>query len=164
MSVRRVVVASMVLAMILTTMGTGRANSGFDKRSLRGTWGFSASGRVLGQQATAVGLITADGKGVCTTSIRFNITGIVFPLASSECTYDVNADGTGQIHSTFPIVDITSVSFLTDFVIIEARKEFHFILSDDPNVPEDGTVANGVATRQGSRPPASHPDKEDSER
>ena len=97
MSVRRVVVASMVLAMILTTMGTGWANSGFDKRSLRGTWGFSASGRVLGQQATAVGLITADGKGVCTTSIRFNITGIVFPLASSECTYDVNADGTGQI-------------------------------------------------------------------
>src|SRR6266704_6924211 len=77
MSVRRVVVASMVLAIILTTMGTGWANSGFDKRSLRGTWGFSASGRVLGQQATAVGLITADGKGVCTTSIRFNITGIL---------------------------------------------------------------------------------------
>jgi len=49
-------------------------------------------------------------------------------------------------------------------VIIEARNEFHFILSDDPNVPEEGTVANGVARRQGSRPPASHPDKEDSER
>jgi hypothetical protein len=148
MNVRRVVVASMVLTIVLTTMGTGWANNGFDDRSLRGIWGFSASGRVLGQQAAAVGLITADGQGVCTTSARLNVNGQVATLVSSACTYEVNVDGTGQINSTFPTGPSTSVSFLTDLVIIKARKEFHFIVSDDPNVA-GGTVANGVAKRQG---------------
>src|SRR2546422_10713369 len=56
MSVRRVVVASMVLAMMLNTMGIGWANCGCDKGSIRGTWGFPAAGRKVVQQVIVVGM------------------------------------------------------------------------------------------------------------
>ena len=145
MSARRIAVMSIMLAGILASIGIGprwAESKTFNERSLRGTWGFSASGTVGGQPATAVGLLTFDGQGGCETSARLNANGVVIALTSTNCSYTVNADGTGTINSTFAVG-----SFVTDLVIVEPNKEFHFIISDTVGAP-GGTVAGGVAKRQ----------------
>ena len=142
MSARRIIAASVVLTVILASVGsTSASNKNFSERSLRGAWPFSASGTVGGAQAAAVGIITFDGAGACTTVARLNVGGAVSSLTSTTCSYTVNADGTGAITSTFPGLPQT---FLTDLVIVERKEEFLFIISDSAGA----TVASGVSKRQ----------------
>ena len=139
----------MILCLILMVMlgiaTTAQAENRFSERSLRGSWGFSASGTVFPPAlpsptpAAAVGLMSFDGEGGCAFRDRINIGGMATPdfRDSFECRYSVNPDGTGSI----------SVSFVNEpgpvplsFVIINQR-ELRFIRTD-------AGVAEGVAKRR----------------
>jgi hypothetical protein len=112
----------------------------FGNHSLRGTWGFSASGVLDGIGAgNAVGLYTFDGRGGCTFSETLNLSGIgSFPRTAEACTYSVNEDGTGTATRTFADASTSDIAF----VIIHRGRELHFIVTDK------GTVVNGVARLQ----------------
>jgi hypothetical protein len=147
---KRSYVAMMIVAALIVFSGSSEADNDdrFTERSLRGSWGFSAAGflavRATGSHtpASAVGLLTFDGRGECTDEAKLNSAGTVVSLTSITCTYTVNPDGTGTIQTTFA----PAGAFTTDFVIIEEKGEFHFIVSD---VAQPGTtVASGVARRQ----------------
>jgi hypothetical protein len=139
MSAKRIYAAVTVLAAVLSYAGTSQADGPFALRSLRGTWGFSASGTLAGAPAAAVGLVTFDGAGGCVESARLNAGGVVIALTSVQCSYTVNSDGSGSLNVTFA----PAGQFTADLVILDAG-EFHFIVSD----PTATTVASGVAKTQ----------------
>jgi hypothetical protein len=145
MTARRIYMTVMILATVLVYVDTSQADKAFTPRSIQGTWGVLASGTVEGQAAAAVGLDTFDGVGRCTSSVQLNVGGTVTALTSTECSYTVNPDGTGSMTVTYagPLGPFTA-----DFVIVDANKEFHFIISDGFG---GGTVASGVAKRQDHR-------------
>lgn len=139
-------VAIAVGAMIAPS--TSDASQAFSNRSVRGTWGFSASGTIVppalpsATPAVAVGIIKFDGNGECTFTDQINIGGNAIPSTgfrtSSSCDYSVSSDGTGTIGVSFP--GDPGPTPLT-FVIVDEGKELHFIRTD-------AGVANGVAKRQ----------------
>ncbi len=122
------------LSAIVVLMGVTRPGSaeagGFDNKSLKGAFGFSASGIIvapnpLAGPAVAVGIFTGDGAGGCSISDTINVAvlGIVARTTIS-CTYSVNPDGTGTITPTFgPPFGVTPSSF----VIVDKENEFRFI-------------------------------------
>lgn len=154
---KRRLTAAVVLVLALTVIGIGTilvpstsaaGRQGFTDKTIKGSWGFSASGTILppalptATPAAAVGVIEFDGNGGCTFTDQINIGGAAIPATgfrtSISCGYGVNSDGTGTI----------SVSFLDDpaptpltFVIVDNAKEFHFIRTD-------AVVASGTAKRQ----------------
>lgn len=136
--------AVMVIAALVAFSATSDAGEHFTLQSLRGAWGFSASGTLGGGtvQAAAVGLITFDGVGGCVDEARLNAGGTVVALTSVTCSYTVNSDGTGTLIATFA----PAGAFTTDFVLVDNAKEFHFIVSD--TAQPGATVASGVAKRQ----------------
>lgn len=148
MSKRRTYMGVIILAAVLTYGGTSQADQQFTLRSLRGTFGFSGSGVLLGAPAAVVGLTSFDGAGGCAISARLNAAAVgdaVVPLVSIACAYNVNPDGTGSQTITFAGLFGPPFSpFTSDFVIVDAKKELPFILS---NATGD-TVASGVAKRQ----------------
>jgi hypothetical protein len=135
------VVPMMVAAVVFLANSTARADGKFSLKSIRGTYGFSASGTLRGFPAAAVGLNSFDGKGGCAISVQLNslAVGGLIHMDTIACTYTVNADGTGVINSTFPIG-----MFRSDIVIIN-DDEVDFVLSN--SIPGD-VVASGVAKRQ----------------
>lgn len=144
MIARRHYLALMVTAALVAFSASSEAEQHFTLQSLRGAWGFSASGTlgpgIVGPAAVpaaAVGLIDFDGVGGCTETAKLNA-GAVIPLISTACSYTVTSDGFGSLTVTFG-----PLTFTADFVIVDVAKEFHFIVSDAV-----GTVANGVAKRQ----------------
>jgi len=141
MSNRRIYMGVIILAAVLAYGGASQADEPFTLRSLRGTFGFSGSGTLGGASAAVVGLTRFDGVGGCVSTAVLNAAGTVSPLTSTECSYTVNSDGTGSQNLTFgPFGPFTS-----SFVIVDAKKEVHFILSDGFG---GGTVASGVSRRQ----------------
>jgi hypothetical protein len=145
MKTRKVYVTLLMLAGMLASVSTSQAVSSFSLRSLRGTYGFSGSGTLAGGmvQAAVVGVNSFDGAGGCRITARLNAGGMVHSLTSATCSYTVNPNGTGTTTVTFhepPFVG----PFISDFVIVDAKKELRFVLSD----PSGGTVASGVAKRQ----------------
>jgi len=66
-------------------------------------------------------------------------------MSSVECSYTVNADGTGQIHVRFDH-PVFGGPFTSDFVIVDNAKEVPFSISE----ASGGTVATGVAKKQSS--------------
>ncbi|HEX9604269.1 MAG TPA: hypothetical protein VF973_11005, partial [Myxococcales bacterium] len=92
--------------------------------------------------AVAAGIFTFDGSGGCTVTDTLNIgvIGAIGPRVSTSCGYAVNPDGTGTLTVVFPPPLDAPVPL--SFVIVDNRKEFHFIRTDR------GAVAAGIARRQ----------------
>ena len=92
--------------------------------SIKGTYGFSCEGTVVGVGPIAViGVFTADGNGngseVETISFNGEISqGVLFTV-----TYTVNADCTGSFVSTGPDGSV----FHNDFVIDDNKKEIRLM-------------------------------------
>jgi hypothetical protein len=133
-----------ILGAVLAYAGTSQADQQFTLRSLRGTFGFSGSGTFGGAPAAVVGLTSFDGAGGCAISARLNAGGVVTSLTSTTCSYTVNSDGTGSQNVRFAEFGPAAL-FTSDFVIVDAKKELPFILSDGFG---GGTVASGASKRQ----------------
>jgi hypothetical protein len=133
-----------VLALLLNSAmpSSASAERGFDTGSLRGAWGFTASGAIVAFSpplpAVAVGLFEFDGAGTCSISDTINLGGSSFSRTSTFCSYSVQAGGTGTLVAEFP-GDPGPVPL--SFVIIDPRRELRFIRTDVG-------VASGVAHRQ----------------
>ncbi len=118
-----------VVLMGVTSPGSAEAG-GFDNKSLKGAFGFSASGTIvapnpLAGPAVAVGVFTGDGAGGCSISDTINAAPPVgvAPRTSTSCTYSVNPDGTGTITPVFPGFGATPIAF----AIVDNENEFRFI-------------------------------------
>ena len=147
-----------VVSLLAASAATDAAAENFRARTLKGSWGFTASGTLFtgtpGQTpAVAVGIATFDGVAGCTSDAKLNVGGQLVPVTASSCSYTVNADGTGTQHTVFPGLG----AFRTDFVIVDNiaivghAKEFRFTISDETQPPSPtGTraAASGVAKRQ----------------
>ena len=127
---KRILALSLIVVFAgITSSGSAEAQT-FSNKSLKGGYGFSASGTIvapnpLAGPAVAVGLATFDGNGGCTLSDTINIAvlGIV-ARTSLSCTYSVNPDGTGTLTPTFSAPFGTTPAAL---VIVDKKKEFRFI-------------------------------------
>jgi hypothetical protein len=147
MKMRSVYFAAFVVVALLAYAGTTQAAGGFSVRTLKGTYGISGSGTLLGGtvQATVVGVNSFDRAGGCAITARINAFLVVTPVSSTSCAYAVNPDGTGILRVTFDTPPFTG-PFRSDFVIVDNAKEIDFMLSD----ASGGTVASGVSKRQTS--------------
>lgn len=145
MKIRHEFIGALVVAVFVAQVPSSRASAGFGNQSLTGAYGFSGTGTLIyGKVASNVeGLAVYDGNGHCTVKARLNAVGFVLPLNSSQCTYSVNADGTGTQTTTF--TEEPHGPFVSDFVIADNTNEIRFILSD----AAAGTNASGVSTKQG---------------
>lgn len=145
MRIRLAFIVGVVVTALLAQVPSSRAGAGFGNHSLTGAYGFSGTGTlVFGKvPANVEGLAVYDGNGHCTVKARLNAIGFVLPLTSSQCTYHVNADGTGTQTTTF--TEEPHGPFLSDFVIVDNTEEIRFILSD----AAASTNASGVSKKQG---------------
>jgi hypothetical protein len=111
--------------------------------SLRGTWGFSASGTIVppavpgATPAVAVGVMTFQPTGNCAIEDTINIGGTSLSRASNSCTYTLE-NGRGAINATFPG---DPVLVPLSFVLVDHDREMRFIRTDLG-------VASGVAKLQ----------------
>jgi hypothetical protein len=99
---------------------------GFDKRSIKGAYGYNSSLGWLvatGPNQPVVpplpfagmGRIVFDGQGGCTVTAIGNVNGQSVPSTASSCSYDVNPDGTGSAVAVFPgapIADPIPIAFV----------------------------------------------------
>jgi hypothetical protein len=109
----------------------------FTNQSLRGAYGFVASGFVSEATTPAVraGIFTFDGAGGCSVVSVANVgTAGSASQNSTTCTYSVNPDGTGTLTADIPVNVF--------FVITNHRKELQIMRT------ETGVIATGVAKRQ----------------
>lgn len=109
----------------------------FTNRSLRGSYGFVASGFVMGATIPAVraGIFTFDGAGGCSVVSVANV-GTVGSSSqnTTTCTYSVNPDGTGKLTADIPVNVF--------FVIVNHGSELQLMRT------ETGVIATGVAKKQ----------------
>ena len=135
------------VSLLAASAATDAIGENFKARTLKGAWGFTASGTLFvtttPTPAVAVGVATFDGVAGCTSESKLNVGGTLAQVTASSCSYTVNADGTGTQLTVFPGVG----AFRTDFVIVDNAKEFRFIISDQTQ-PGGATLASGVAKRQ----------------
>ncbi len=120
-------------------------NESFSNSSLRGAYGFLASGTLNGNAAIAVGRYTFHGDGICTQSQTVNVSGVtpggVGPIVATSCTYAVQPDGTGTITLEVPGFG----TFHLAFVIVDKKKELQLITLD---VGPGGVIATLQAKKQ----------------
>jgi hypothetical protein len=86
-----------ILSFLCTPLGSALADKGFSDKDVRGNYGFSFQGQIVGVgPVAAVGRITADGEGNVTEAVRtISINGV--PITETfTCTLTVNSDGTGS--------------------------------------------------------------------
>ncbi len=94
--------------------------------SLKGTYGLSCEGTVVGVGPLAVvGVFTADGDGNGSEVETISFNGMITTGATFTVTYTVNADCTGSFVST----GFGSV-FHNDFVIDDNKKEIRLISTE----------------------------------
>ncbi|MBD9356752.1 hypothetical protein [Methylomonas albis] len=114
-------------------------------RRLNGTYGFAATGyfganydtttkQTTGAVAERVGVYSFDGKGNCTIHSLANKAGLAAGVLqdTEDCTYQVSADGTGQLDAT-----LGGKTFLTYFVLVNNDKEFMFTRREGTSNPAD---------------------------
>jgi hypothetical protein len=147
MSKTRIFTGAIALGAMLASSGSGHAEQQFSARNLRGAYGFSGSGTLLGSPATVVGLTRFDGAGGCVTTARLNLASTIAPLISRSCSYSVNADGTGAQRVGVDVPGVGPATFVSEFGIAERSTEVQFMLRDESGL---GTVATGVSKRQAS--------------
>ena len=94
--------------------------------SLKGAYGFSCEGTVVGVGPLAViGVFSADGNGNGSEVETISFNGVITTGATFTVTYTVNADCTGSFVST----GFGSV-FHNDFVIDDNKKEIRLISTE----------------------------------
>jgi len=134
--------------LLLTAVGNawGHEDSNRDpNRRLRGSYGFAATGyfganydaatkTTTGAVAERVGVYHFDGKGNCTIHSLANKAGLAAGVLQDtvDCTYQVNADGTGTLDAT-----LGGKTFLTYFVLVSNDKEFMFTRREGTDNPAD---------------------------
>ena len=86
-----------LLSLLCTPLSSAVAGKGFSVKDVRGNYGFSFQGEILGVgPVAAVGRITADGEGNITDAVRTISLSGVSVTETFTCTITVNPDGTGS--------------------------------------------------------------------
>ena len=140
-----------VVVMLGAVLGyAGGAEAQFNLASLTGNYGVSGSGTLLDLPAAVVGLNSFDGTGGCTIQASLTtalLPGAVIPLTSTQCSYTVNANGTGAISVVFaaPPGAAGPLSFTSSFVITDSGNQLPFVLTDSF---QGRTVASGISRKQ----------------
>ena len=127
-SVMSLVLTGMWLLMVGVSGVAADDDESFSNRSLRGAYGFIASGTLNDNAAIGVGRYTFHGNGTCSLVTRVNIAaaGGTEPIDATSCTYEVQSDGTGTI--TLELPGFGTFNFA--FVIIDNKKELQLITLD----------------------------------
>ena len=166
---RRLTNSTLSILLAASLFGVGASdgvyadNDGFTDRSIKGKWGITATAKFLSlpglneQPAAASGVTIYDGWGGCEVSLRLVLGSIITPdpednpLVSSQCTYSVNADGTGTQATvlTLPIAPDNPITFRTFFVLVDEVNELPFVISGVPHGEE--IIGSGTAQRIGGR-------------
>ena len=114
-------VSLLVLGLVSRVQAHGGACS---NASIKGTYGFSCEGTVVGVGPLAViGVLTADGNGNGSEVETISFNGEISQGVPFTFTYTVNADCTGSFVSTGP----DGIPFDNDFVIDDNKKEFRLM-------------------------------------
>jgi len=132
-----------------TSAYAGHEERVFDNRSVRGAYGVSLSGSayipVPGAptpqlvQVAAVGRFVADGYGNITEGVRnISINGTHY-VQTYVCTYQVQADGTGNADCTILETGLTETFFVD---LNNKAREIQFVATTP------GTIVTGVARKQ----------------
>jgi hypothetical protein len=89
--------------LVLATMETGNARSGFSVASIRGVYRLTFSGLILPglRPESGLGIFVADGQGNITGTEVFNTDGHLCPDVTVTATYTVNPNGTGTVSADF---------------------------------------------------------------
>ena len=120
------------------------ADPGFTSRSIRGTWAFAATGTLPTPSTPTpfalVGLLTFERHKECSMTFTINAGGQSWDSVSDTCEFNVHADGSGTLTSTF-------VPGKVDFPKLAL---FFVIVNDDEilAIRTDQVVASGVLRRQ----------------
>ena len=118
-----------LLSFISTPLGSALADKGFSVKDVRGSYGFSFQGQIVGVGPVgAVGLITADGEGNVTDAVRtISINGV--PVTQTfTCSITVDPDGTGS--AVCPLDDPlpgTPPVETFDFVLEDKARSFRIV-------------------------------------
>jgi hypothetical protein len=137
------VFCSLLVLGALSTVVAAQAHDGFTRRTIAGTWVFSADGTIVtaGTPLTLVGLSTFKENGECALALTINVGGPSWPSTSATCMFTVQPDGMGALEATFvPSGPVTFPPLPLSFVIVD-RTEMRAIRTD-------GVVASGVFRRQ----------------
>jgi len=134
----------LVTAFFLSPVSVVLADKSFNVGDVKGRYGFSFQGEVIGVAAVAAtGMMVADGKGNITNAVRTMTVGGMPVTETFTCTLVVNPDGTGS--AVCPL-DAPGPGFppveTFDFVMEENGKVFRFV-STTP-----GIVVLGSGARQ----------------
>ena len=124
-----------LLSFISTPLGSALADKGFSVKDVRGNYGFSFQGQIVGVgPVAAVGLITADGKGNITEAVRtISINGV--PVTQTfTCSITVESDGTGSAVCPLddPLPGAPPVETF-DFVLEDKARAFRLV-GTTPNI------------------------------
>ncbi len=86
-----------LLSFLCIPLGSTLADKGFSVQDLRGNYGFSFQGQIVGfGPVAAVGSMSADGEGNITEAVRTISINGVHVTETFTCTLTVNPDGTGS--------------------------------------------------------------------
>ena len=114
-------VSLLVLGLVSRVQAHGEECS---NASIKGTYGFSCEGTVVGVGPLAVvAVFTADGKGNGSEVETISFNGDISQGVPFTVTYTVDADCTGSFVSTGP----DGADFHNDFVIDDNKKEIRLI-------------------------------------
>jgi hypothetical protein len=135
----------MGLIWLLTSVPSARADDEFTNADVRGSYGFSLDGTILGTgpgtgPVAAVGFFEADGKGNLTDGVRtLAVSGAVLHQTFT-CTYTVNPNGTGS--AVCSILSGGTGTERFDFVLTDKKRRVPFVATNP------GFVIRGVSIRQ----------------
>jgi hypothetical protein len=130
---RTIWTAASILSLVCLTVAAVDAAPGFSNKDIDGATTFEFDGFVTvpvpGGTATvpaaAIGRFVADGNGNMTDGVRTLVVGGTTLRQTFTCSYDVNADGTGDA-TCIVLTGGTPSTETFDFVIIERKKEAFF--------------------------------------
>jgi hypothetical protein len=136
---------SLVLGLLATSSSAWADQTDTYNRRLKGNYGFAATGyfganfdstsqTTTGAVAERVGVYSFDGKGNCKIHSLANKAGLAEGVIqdSTECLYQIDKDGTGQVDAT-----LGGKTFNTFFVLVSGGKEFMFTRREGTNNPTD---------------------------
>lgn len=118
-----------VTAVLLPPVPAVFAEKSFSESDVKGRYGFSFQGEVLGvAPVAATGTMVADGKGSITDAVRTINVGGVPTTETFSCTLTVNANGTGSAVCPLddPAPGFPPVETF-DFVLEDKGKAFRFV-------------------------------------
>ena len=121
------------------------AEHGFTKKSIQGTWAFSATGMLPSPDApdkpfALAGLLTFGRDDQCALAFTINAGGTSWDSISTTCTFSVQADGTGVLNAAFEPGQVSFPPLALFFVIVNDDE----ILA----IRTDEVVASGMLRRQ----------------